>query len=279
MGTPPVMHCKSNWQEIDETVLRWPLKCHRYTECTLSDHFSMYTHKSICGTIEMPSSNKINNGLGGWRQKTYCTVRSVSTVSSSFHFLLSLPTLFFFNFILFSHYLLLSAGPLIYRTLQHSHPPPISLCVLSFLSPGSCGAVWASTVWGNCSSLSSWWRASINGTAAFLSLLCLCCSVSHHLTLEKTRELKTHLPFCRYLTEYLPSGFHLKDPALFTYTSSVRLLALCPAVICPFCLLSSLPSGCLFPLCVSPWTTCWPCHSGFHASCVSDCCKGEIAVL
>lgn len=28
---------------------------------------------------------------------------------------------FFFNFILFSHYLLLSAGPLIYRTLQHSH--------------------------------------------------------------------------------------------------------------------------------------------------------------
>lgn len=191
----------------------------------------------------------------------------------------STHSFFFFNFILFSHYLLLSAGPLIYRTLQHSHPPPISLCVLSFLSPGSCGAVWASTVWGNCSSLSSWWRASINGTAAFLSLLCLCCSVSHHLTLEKTRELKTHLPFCRYLTEYLPSGFHLKDPALFTYTSSVRLLALCPAVICPFCLLSSLPSGCLFPLCVSPWTTCWPCHSGFHASCVSDCCKGEIAVL
>lgn len=128
MGTPPVMHCKSNWQEIDETVLRWPLKCHRYTECTLSDHFSMYTHKSICGTIEMPSSNKINNGLGGWRQKTYCTVRSVSTVSSSFHFLLSLPTLFFFNFILFSHYLLLSAGPLIYRTLQHSHPPHLFVC-------------------------------------------------------------------------------------------------------------------------------------------------------
>lgn len=129
MGTPPVMHCKSNWQEIDETVLRWPLKCHRYTECTLSDHFSMYTHKSICGTIEMPSSNKINNGLGGWRQKTYCTVRSVSTVSSSFHFLLSLPTLFFLNFILFSHYLLLSAGPLIYRTLQHSPPPPPHLFV------------------------------------------------------------------------------------------------------------------------------------------------------
>lgn len=102
LGTPPVTHCKSNWQEIDETVLRWPLKCHRYTECTLSDHFSMYTHKSICGTIEMASSNKRNNGLGGWRQRTYCTVRSVSTVSLSFHFLLSLPTLFLKLYFVFS---------------------------------------------------------------------------------------------------------------------------------------------------------------------------------
>lgn len=129
MGTPPVMHCKSNWQEIDETVLRWPLKCHRYTECTLSDHFSMYTHKSICGTIEMPSSNKINNGLGGWRQKTYCTVRSVSTVSSSFHFLLSLPTLFFFLTLFCFLIIFFCLLALWYIGLYSTVPPPPHLFV------------------------------------------------------------------------------------------------------------------------------------------------------
>lgn len=76
-------------------------------------------------------------------------VLSFSSFSThSFFFL----TLFCFLIIFFCLLALWYIG--LYSTVT----PPLSLCVLSFLSPGSCGAVWASTVWGNCSSLSSWWH-------------------------------------------------------------------------------------------------------------------------